>query len=93
MDAGDIEENRTNEKQTQDPSTGQDKEHATEDFKSLDNGKIARSVHEADEALRSGSTLRRQEVEPEVEAEGDEGKTKEERSDAGEFFHSPDRLA
>jgi hypothetical protein len=92
MDAGDIEQDGSDEEESEHPSARKDKEYAAEYLQTLDHGKVARAIHEAHKALRRRCALGREEVKPEVEAKDDKGQAKEERGDAGEFFHSPCRL-
>lgn len=86
VDAGDVEQDRADEEQAQDPGAGQDQQHAAEDLKGLDHGEIAGAIHLTDEAFRSRRALGRQELEPEVQAEDDERQAEEESGDAGDFF-------
>ena len=89
MDADDIEQNRADEDQSPSTRAREDKERSTDDFQNLDQAEIARSVHKTHETSfgRLGG------IDPIIYTEIDEGHSEQEGDNAGEFFHSPDRLA
>ena len=90
MDTGDIEDDRTDDDEAEATETRQDEEQATDDFKDLNEFKVARAIHGADEGGSRGAFGRLRDsdkVEEEVESEDDEDRAEEGGDDVSGEFH------
>ena len=54
MDADDVEQDRADEDQSPGTRAREDQERSTDDFQNLDQGEIARAVHQTDETSFGG---------------------------------------
>jgi len=90
MDAGDIEDDRTDDDQAEGPEARQDEEQATHNLEDFHKLEVAGAFHGADEG-RSWGTFGRvrdgDEVEEEVKSEDDEDRAEEDGDDIGGEFH------
>jgi hypothetical protein len=90
MDAGDIEDDSSDDDEAEGPEARQDEEQTASDFQNLHELKITSAVHGTDEGRGRGAFGRVRngdEVEKEVESEDDEDRAEEDGDDIGGEFH------
>ena len=96
MEADNIEENGSDQHQPPSTRTRQNQHNSPDNLENFDERKITRAVHGTDKISRRRSSFRRRrrdELKEKVQSVEDERHAEEQGDDAGEFFHSPDRLA
>jgi hypothetical protein len=90
MDAGDIEDDRTDDDEAEATEARQDEEQTTSDFQNLHELKVTGAVHGTDEGRCCGTFWRlrdRDEVEEKVQSVNDEDRAEEGGDDVSGEFH------
>ena len=90
MDAGDIEDDGSDDDQAKGTEARQDEEQTASDFQNLHEFKVTSAVHGTDKGRGRGAfgwVRNFDEVEKEVESEDDEDRAEEDGDDVGGEFH------